>query len=125
MSDLVPQKNDEYTPTSVLAKQGVAAVGCLAGGLVLLLVGAFPTWLTIAVGVIAAAAGLGAPLITKDREDKKAGIVAAIVGGLFILSEIPIVGGLAGFCLGAATLGLFGLGIWKGIQFIKGLKARS
>jgi hypothetical protein len=124
MSDLVPQK-DNYTPTSTLAGQGVAAAGCLAGGVILLLVGAFPSWLTITIGVIAAIAGLAAPRISKDPSDKKPGIVAAIVGGLFILSEIPIIGGLAGLAMGAATLGLFGLGIWKGIQFMKGLKARS
>jgi hypothetical protein len=124
MSDLVPQKN-EYTPASVLAKQGVAAVGCLAGGAVLLLIGAFPTWLTITIGALAAVVGLGAPLVSKDKDDKVPGIIIAAVGGLFILSNVPILGGLAGFTLGAATLGLFGLGIWKGIQFIKGLKARK
>jgi hypothetical protein len=124
MSDLVPQKN-EYTPTSVLAKQGVAAVGCLAGGLVLLIIGALPVVPTIIIGAIAAVVGLGAPIFSKDREDKKVGLIVAATGALFILSTVPILGGLAGFCLGAATLGLFGLGIWKGIQFIKGLKARS
>jgi hypothetical protein len=126
MSDLVPQKN-EYTPTSKLAGQGVAAAGCLAGGVILLLVGAFPSWLTITIGIIAAIVGLAAPAVSKDPSDKAPGIVAAAVGGLFILSAVnfPLLGGLAGFTLGAATFGLFGLGIWKGIQFLKGLKARS
>jgi hypothetical protein len=128
MSDLVPQKN-EYTPSSVststLAKQGVTAVGCLAGGAILLLVNAFPTGLTIAVGIIAAVVGLGAPIISKDPEDKMPGVIIAAVGGLFILSHVPILGVLANASLGFATLGLFGLGIWKGIQFLKGLKARS
>ncbi len=124
MSDLVPQKN-ENTPTSTLAKQGVAAVGCLAGGAVLLLIGAFPAWLSVTIGVLAAVAGIGAPIISKDKEDKVPGAILAATGGLFILSKLPILGVLANICLGSATLGLFGLGIWKGIQFIKGLKARS
>lgn len=126
MGDLVPQQN-EYTQigTDALARQGVTAVGCLAGGVVLLLIGAFPPWLTITLGAIAAVAGLGAPLVSKDPEDKKPGLIIAAAGGLFILSKVPILGGIAGFCLGAAALGLFGVGIWKGIQFIKGLKARS
>jgi hypothetical protein len=124
MSDLVPQK-DTYTPTSVLAKQGVAALGCLAGGAILLLINAFPTWLTVVVGVLAAIVGLVAPVVSKDPEDKRPGVLLAIVGGLFILSNVPVLGVLANVCLGLGTLGLFGLGIWKGIQFIKGLKARS
>jgi hypothetical protein len=124
MGDLVPEKN-EYTSTNTLAKQGVAAVGCLAGGAILLLIGAFPHWLAITIGILAAIAGLGTHLFSKDKEDKKVGIVAAAAGGIFILSKVPIVGGLIDFALGAATLGLFGFGLWKGIQFIKGLKARS
>ncbi len=123
MGDLVPQK-DGYTPTNVLAKQGVTAIGCLAGGVILLIVGALPAWLGITLGAIAAIIGLGA-LISKDPDDKKAGIVIAAAGGMFILSKVEIFKGFAGFLLGAATIGLFGIGIWKGIQFLRGLKARS
>jgi hypothetical protein len=124
MGDLVPEKT-AFTPANVLAKQGVAAVGCLAGGAILLLIGAFPVWLSVTIGVLAAIVGLGAPLVSKDPEDKMPGKVLAAVGGCFVISNIPILGALASAALGLGTLGLFGLGIWKGIQFIKGLRARK
>ena len=123
MGDLVP-KNDGYTPTSVLAKQCVTAIGCVAGGVVLLVVGAVPGWLGIALGVVAAVIGLGG-LISKDPEDKKVGAVVIAAGALFILSKVGFLKGLAGFLMGAGAIGLFAIGIWKGIQFFKGLKTRS
>jgi hypothetical protein len=114
----------EYTPTSVLAKQGVTAIGGIAGGVLLLIMGALPPVAGIIAGAVVGVVGLGA-LLSRDPADKKPGAVIAAAGLLTILSRLPIFGGLAGGLLGLGTLGLFAMGVWNGIKFLRGLKSRS
>jgi hypothetical protein len=122
MSDLIP--GGGYTPTNVLAKQGVIAIGGIAGGIGLLIMGALPPIIGIIAGAAVGVVGIGA-LLSKDREDRKPGLIVAVAGGLSILSKIGIVRPLAGTLLGIGAIGLLGLGIWNGIKFLKGLKSRS
>jgi hypothetical protein len=65
--------------------------------------------------------------MTKDPDDRKPGILAAVAGGLAVLSRVPIkpLAALSGTLLGISALGLLALGVWNGIKFIKGLKGRS
>jgi hypothetical protein len=121
MGDLAPK--GDYTPTTVLAKQGVTAVSCLAGGAVLLLLNVLPPVMGIAAGVLVSFVGIGA-LISKDLDDRKGGIIVTAAGALSILARIPMTRRFAAPLLGLAAVGLIGLGIWKGIQFIRGLKSR-
>jgi hypothetical protein len=122
MRDLVP---GGYTPTNVLAKQGVAAVGGIAGGVLLLVLGVIPFKIVgIAAGAVVGVIGLGA-FFSKDPEDKKPGIITAAAGGLTILSRLGIFGKLAGGLLVLGTIGLFAVGIWNGLKFLRGLKSRS
>ncbi|MDR2535168.1 MAG: hypothetical protein LBD29_03940 [Treponema sp.] len=115
---------ENYTPTKVLAKQGVAAVCGIAGGAALLTLGALPSIVGIAVGGVAAAAGIGA-LLSKDPDDKKAGAVLAVGGALAIASKtIPLLEGAAGALLGLGGVGFLAMGVWKGVKFLKGLKSR-
>jgi len=111
----------------VLAKQGTSAILCLAGGALLMVmtVGARLRFLGIALSVAALVIGVGA-VISKDREDKKPGIVILASGllGLVFQFGIPILKPFAGFFLGLGALGLFAAGIWKGIQFLRGLRSR-
>jgi hypothetical protein len=120
MQDLEPK----YTPTKELAKQGVAAVGGLAGGIGLFIMGALPPVIGVIAGVVVGVVGIGA-LLSGDPGDKKPGLVVTIAGGLAILSKIGIVRPLAGTLLAIGAAGLLGLGIWKGVQFLKGLKSRG
>jgi hypothetical protein len=122
MNDIVP--GGGYTPTNVLAKQGVAAVGGIAGGALLLLMGVLPPVVGIIAGAVVGIVGIGACL-SKDPADKKPGAVTAAAGVLTILSRLPFLGGLAGGLLGLGTIGLFAMGIWNGIKFFRGLKSRS
>jgi hypothetical protein len=119
------EHTNRYTSTKVLAKQGVAAVGGILGGVGLLLMGALPPIGGILLGALAGIAGIGA-LLSKDPEEKKPGTVLTVAGCLAIVSRvgIPIIKPLAGAFLGLGALGFFAMGIWNGIKFFKGLKSR-
>jgi hypothetical protein len=126
MNDI--EKKDDYPSTSALAKQGITAVGCTAGGLFLLLmqtVARMPV-LGLIVGGIACVAGI-ACLVSKDAADKKAGAVLGGAGILVMLSKtgLPLIKAAAGTLIGIGAVGLLALGIWNGIKFLAGLKKRA
>jgi MFS superfamily sulfate permease-like transporter len=119
MGDLVPE--GEYTPTAVLAKQGVAAVGCLAGGAGLLVLQILPPIMGIAAGALATFVGAGA-LVSKDADDKKGGLIVTAAGLLSVLARIPVTRRFAAPLMALAAAGLIIWGAVKGIKFIKGLR---
>jgi hypothetical protein len=125
MNDLIP--GEEYTPTNVLAKRGVRAIGCLVGGAGLLLLAAlgarFPI-VGIAAGAVLGVIGIGA-VISKDPDDRKPGLVVLAAGVLSLLSRVPGVRAFAGTLLGVGALGLLAAGIWNGIRFLREIKRRS
>ena len=115
-------------PRDVLVKQGTSAVACIAGGVFLMILafaGKLPI-LGLVLSLIAVVIGLGA-LFSRDREDKKPGILLAVAGvmGMVMRFGIPGLKPFAGFVLGLGALGLFAMGIWKGIKFLLGLKSRQ
>jgi hypothetical protein len=125
MNDLIP--GEEYTPTNVLAKRGVSAVACLAGGVGLLVLAAlgarFPI-VGIAAGAVLGVVGIGA-VISKDPDDRKPGLVVLAAGILSVLSRVPVVRAFAGTLLGVGALGLLAAGIWNGVRFFTELKKRA
>ena len=123
MNDLTPG-DWNFTPTNVLAKQGMTAIGGIAGGAALMIMRVLPPFIGIIAGVIVGVAGIGG-IVSKDPDDRKPGILAATAGGLCILARIGIMRPLAGTLLGIGALGLLVMGVWNGIKFIKGLKGRS
>lgn len=127
MRDLKLLDDDkDYVPANVLAKQGVAAVAGIAGGTALLVMGALPSIAGVIVGGVATVVGIGS-LLSKDPDDKKPGAVLTAAGFLAMASKvgIPVIKPLAGTFLGLGAIGMFAMGIWNGIKFIKGLKKRS
>jgi hypothetical protein len=119
----------DYISTGLLAKQGVSAVGYIAGGalaLLMLVLGARFRILGLVLGVLVGGVGVRG-LLSKDREDKRPGMMLAAAGALELVSlfGISFTRPLAGFVLGAGALGLIAMGIWKGIKFLKGLKSRQ
>jgi hypothetical protein len=80
----------------------------------------------IIAGAVVAVVGLGA-FFSKDPQDRKPGLLITAAGLLGILAKAPIppLRPFAGFALGIGAVGLLALGIWKGIQFLRGLKSRS
>jgi hypothetical protein len=123
MDDLTPGSGN-YTPTNVLAKQGMTAIGGIVGGVALIIMGALPPVIGIIAGVIVGVIGIGG-ILSKDPDDRKPGILAAMAGGLSILARVGVIRALAGTLLSISALGLMAMGIWNGIKFIKGLKGRS
>jgi hypothetical protein len=123
MNDLTPG-DGKYTPTNVLAKQGMTAIGGIAGGAVLMIMRVLPPFMGIIAGVIVGVVGIGG-IMSKDPDDRKPGILAAAAGALSILARIGIIRPLAGTLLGISSLGLLALGVWNGVKFIRGLKGRS
>jgi hypothetical protein len=123
MDDLIPS-NGSYTPTNVLAKQGMTAIGGIVGGVALIIMRVLPPVIGIAAGVIVGVIGVGG-ILSKDPDDRKPGILAAVAGGLSILARVGVIRALAGTLLSVSALGLIVMGVWNGIKFIKGLKGRS
>jgi hypothetical protein len=123
MGDLIPGGED-YTPTNVLAKQGITAVGSIVGGVALVIMRALPPLIGVIAGVVVGVIGIGG-ILSKDPEDRKPGFLAAAAGALSVLARIGIIRPLAGTLLGISALGLLAMGIWNGVKFIKGLKGRS
>jgi hypothetical protein len=128
MNDIEPRK--EPVSTNVLAKQGVAAVAQIAGGLLILITHVFSARLMplgIVFGLIMGGLGLGA-VLSKDPEDKKPGAILTVAGILkltFHLGVIPAVKAAAGTLLTVSSLGLLAMGVWNGIRFLLGLKTRK
>ena len=121
--ELVP-----ITPREVLVKLGTSAIACFAGGALLFIMtmGVRFRIPGIILSVGALILGVGA-IFSKDREDKKPGLIITGAGvlGMVIQFGIPILRPLAVFALGLGAIGLFVSGVWKGINFLRGLKSRS
>lgn len=115
-------------PRDEVAKQGISAVAYLAGGVFLLAMGLFSSrgLLGIILSVAALAIGIRS-LVSKDRDDKKPGIIitAAGVMGMFVRFRVPVLQVVSGTLLGLGAIGLLAMGIWKGIKFLIGLKSRQ
>ena len=127
MNDIEPRK--ELTPTNVLAKQGVAAVAEIAGGVLLLVMHIFSARLPplgIVLGFLVGGIGISG-LLSKEQEGKKPGTILTIAGALKLVFHIglPIMRPIAGTLLTVTSLGLLALGIWNGIRFLLGLKSRN
>jgi hypothetical protein len=116
------------TPRDVLVKLGTSAIAHLAGGVLLFVMtmGVRFRIPGIILSVGALILGSGA-LFSKDREDKKPGLIITCAGvlGMVIQFGIPILRPFAVFALGLGAIGLFASGIWKGISFLRGLRSRQ
>jgi hypothetical protein len=126
MNDL--EKSGMYPSTSELAKQGITAIACTAGGVFLFVLQAVSRFrvLGLVAGAVVCVAGI-ASLLSKDSADRKAGAVITAAGALTILSKtgIPLIKTAAGTLLSIGAVGLLALGIWNGIKFFIGLKKRA
>jgi hypothetical protein len=113
-----------YESASSLSKRGVAAIGCIAGGIGLFILGSLSPVAGIVAGAIAGVVGICA-LSSKDPADKTPGMIVTGAGALTIVSKLPFIGFLAKPFFGLGAIILLGVGVWNGFKFFKGLKARS
>lgn len=115
----------DIVPRDQLTKQAMTGVGGLAGGVALLVLRAL-TGSTVGgliIGGIAAIVGL---VMARDREDRKAGLVALAAGALTILGlAIPGIRGLASTLMLISGIGLLGFGGWSLFKFLRNLKRQG
>jgi hypothetical protein len=119
---------NDIVPANEVAKRGVAAVGCVAGGVLLFVLGALPSIMGIIAGSVVAIVGFTA-ISSKDPAGRFSGIVAAGAGILAVAANLPfiktVLGGAARFLLGMGAFALFALGVWNLILFLRGMKSRA
>ena len=97
-------------------------IGGILGGIVLFTLGSGPLGLVL--GIAAAAVGL---ILTVSKKDRGTGIILAGAGALAVIAnlKIPILGGIAGFLMGAGAISLLVAGGYSLYKFIKNLQART
>jgi hypothetical protein len=126
MSDLVPRDDRNarnYTSRETLVRQGLVAAGCLAAALVLAVVRSLPLAAGVIAGGIITLFGVGS-LRSKETENKRTGALLCVTGVLVLLSRSPFLPGFSGGILSLGVFGLLALGVWNGVKFLLGLKAR-
>jgi hypothetical protein len=116
------------TPREVLVKLGTSAVAHLAGGALLFVMTMGVRFripgIILSLGALVLGAGA---LFSKDREDKKPGTLITVAGvlGMAVQFGPSMLRPFAAFALGLGAIGLIASGIWKGINFLRGLKSRQ
>jgi hypothetical protein len=123
MNDLVNIDNDSGGSPSNLTQKGVAAVGFLAAGAGFLVMGALPFIVGVAVGGLACFIGAGS-VFSRDKTDRTGGLVLFAGGALTLLAKFRLLAALSRTALAIGAVACIGLGIWNGIKFLRGLKAR-
>ncbi|MCL2374798.1 MAG: hypothetical protein FWC65_06115 [Treponema sp.] len=114
---------------SALVKQGMSALACLAGGVIFLVMAIVAPGVLFGIILPAAALVVGVgSLLSRDAEGRKPGLILAAAGMLGLVLRfvrIPPAQALAGTVLAIGAFGLLAAGVWKGIQFLRGLKTRQ
>ncbi|MDR1231406.1 MAG: hypothetical protein LBK61_08395 [Spirochaetaceae bacterium] len=113
-------------PSGKLARQGLSAVGFLAAGAGLFVMGALPVVVGIVAGAAACFFGIGSAF-SHDKADRLGGSVLFAGGALTLLAKlkIPVLAGLSSVVLSIGAVACIGMGIWNGIKFLRGLKDRG
>lgn len=110
----------------VLVKQATQGGFAIAGGIALLIfkgIVAIPYF-----GVIVGAAMLISGLVLRSKGssgDKFTSVALIGLGAVAVATVVPVLGGLASGLMWLSGLGLIGVGIWKLIQYSRGMKGRS
>jgi hypothetical protein len=121
------EKDDNPNSAKDLSKTGVRAVFQLAGGIALSILGVLPILLSTVAGGGLTILGL-AGVSSRDKEDKKIGLVLTLAGAAAILSRhgvIPLLKAGGAMALHAGAFAFIGLGLFNLVKFVIGLKKRS
>ena len=110
MSDIVPR--------SEVSKNGVKAVGAIAGGVTLFVLATAHIF-AIAAGGVLAIAGLA---LSTSKSDRTAGIVTAVVGVAALVTGI--LPGIS-WVMKVAGIAFIAAGIYSLVKFFRGMKTRT
>ena len=122
------QARESIVPRDALVKYGISAVACFAGGaffLLMMTVGRHG-FFGIILSAIALLVGL-LSLFSKDADAKKPGLLitaAGVLGMILRFVRIPSLQAISATVLVIGALGFLAAGLWKGVQFLQGLKTR-
>ena len=120
-------EGDEGVPsTENLSRVAMMAFVCIAGGIFLIvLMAVSKIWLLgLIVGAVVCGLGISAS-VSRDRADRRPGIIITAAGVLVFLSRIPVFAPAAGTLLTIGAVGLLAAGIMNGIKFLIGFSSRS
>jgi hypothetical protein len=111
--------------TQNLARRGLSAVGFLAAGVGLFVMGSLPPLLGIIAGAAACFFGVGS-VFSHDSADRVGGTVLFAGGALTLLAKfrIPLLALPSQVLMSVGAAACLGLGIWNGIKFLRGLQER-
>ena len=114
MGDIVPRKT--------LVKHGSQGIGGVIGGAVILGLGSLGVAGSLIIGGIVAVVGFA---LSRSKDDRTAGLIAAAAGIITAATAIPFVGGIAATLLTISGIGLLVAGGLSLIKFIRGYRKRA
>lgn len=117
--------NSGSPSTRNLARQGLSAVGFLAAGIGLSVMGSLPPIPGIVIGAAACFLGVGS-VFSRDSADRVGGSVLFTGGAFTLLAKlrIPLLAPLAHVAMSVGAVACLGLGIWNAVRFFWGLRER-
>jgi glucose dehydrogenase len=113
---------NEIAPRSQVTKNGVKAVGAIAGGVALIVLAAGSLFAIVA-GVVLTVAGLA---LSSSKSDRTAGIVTTVVGVAALATGIlgRWIPGIP-WLMRLAGIVFVGVGIYSLVTFFRGMKTRT
>jgi|GEM_PF-6845290 len=107
---------------SQMIKQALIGIGCLAGGIIILVVGGLKFIAGIIIGGIIALIGLS---ILIPKKDRLIGLITTAAGIIIMVSKIPVLGGIANVLIIISGWILIFAGGFAIIKFIINLMKQS
>ena len=108
-----------------LSKQGLQGFSGVAGGVGILVLKTIATSSLLGGLLVGGIIAIGGLVLTASKDDKKAGLVALIAGGLTVLASLPVLKFVATPFMLIGGIGLLLAGGWSLFKFFRGLKNRA
>jgi hypothetical protein len=115
----------DIVPRNQLVKQGVQGVAGIGGGIGLLILKAIASAGFIPGLIAGGIVGIAGLVIASSKEDRTAGMIAVAAGAVTIVASIPAIGGVVGWLMPVAGVGLIIAGAISLFRFLRNLRRRS
>ncbi len=115
----------DIVPRNQLVKQGVHGIAGIGGGIGLLILKAIASAGFIPGLIAGGIVGIAGLVIASSKEDRTAGMIAVAAGAVTIVASIPAIGGVVGWMMPVAGVGLIIAGAISLFRFIRNLRRRS
>ena len=115
----------DIVPRNQLVKQGVQGIAGIGGGIGLLILKAIASAGFIPGLIAGGIVGIAGLVIASSKEDRTAGLIAVGAGAVTIVASIPAIGGVVGWLMPVAGIGLIVAGAISLFRFLRNLRRRS